>query len=89
MSIEISKLDNPVWYSLTEAHKDFAIECKGSKFYHPDYCPFGGFINRDKMVECIDQYSILIDNFFVVGHKPDFQRRFKADKRIDMQPNGT
>jgi GNAT superfamily N-acetyltransferase len=36
------KLDNPVWYSLSETHQKFAIEHDRIKFYQPEYCPFGG-----------------------------------------------
>lgn len=38
-----NKLDNPVWYSLSETHQVFAIDYDGLKCYHPDYCAFGGF----------------------------------------------
>lgn len=41
---ENSKLDNPVWFSLDETHKELAIVYDSVKFYNPDYCPFGGFI---------------------------------------------
>ena len=35
--METNKLDNPTWYSLSETHKDFAVEYEGIKFYHPDW----------------------------------------------------
>ena len=41
----IKKLDNPVWHSLSETHKNFSIVYIHLKFYGPDYCPFGGFEN--------------------------------------------
>ena len=65
-----NKLDNPVWYSLAEAHKDFAIDYDDFKFYQPDHCPFGGFINVEKTLEAIDAYSKLTDDFYIVGDKP-------------------
>ena len=37
------KLDNPVWFSLSETHQSFAVDYGSVKFYHPEYCPFGGF----------------------------------------------
>ncbi len=46
-----SKLDNPVWHSLSEVHQKFAVDYDGIKFYHPDYCPFGGFCNNGKYFE--------------------------------------
>ena len=52
-----NKLDNPVWNSLSETHKDLAIEYGSIKFYHPDYCPFGGFINGENTAEGIFEYS--------------------------------
>ena len=69
--METNKLDNPTWYSLSETHKDFAVEYDGIKFYHPDYCPFGGFINSEKTATGIEEYSSLTNNFFVVGNKPN------------------
>jgi hypothetical protein len=39
---------------LCEIHKDFAVDYKDIKFYNPDYCPFGGFINMDGTKTGID-----------------------------------
>ncbi|MEZ0007843.1 ribosomal protein S18 acetylase RimI-like enzyme [Flavobacterium sp. 28YEA47A] len=64
------KLDNPVWHSLSESHRDFAIDYKNIKFYHPDYCPFGGFEIPNDISDSIDAYSLLADSFFIVGEKP-------------------
>lgn len=64
------KLDNPVWHSVSESHRDFAIDYKNIKFYHPDYCPFGGFEIANDTSNSIDAYSLLADGFFVVGEKP-------------------
>jgi hypothetical protein len=66
------KLDNPVWYLLTEVHQYFAIEYGGIKFYAPNYCPFGGFIALDETLIACDQYSALIDNFYIIGDRPNF-----------------
>lgn len=68
--MKTEKLDNPTWYSLSETHKDFAVDYQGIKFYHPDYCPFGGFINPDKTNTGIDTYASLTNNFYIVGDKP-------------------
>lgn len=65
-----TKLDNPVWHSLSESHRDFAINYKNIRFYHPDYCPFGGIEVQENNTKDIDSYSSLTDNFFIVGEKP-------------------
>lgn len=65
-----TKLDNPVWHSLSESHRDFAMNYKNIKFYHPDYCPFGGFQIQEDNSGDIDAYSLLADSFFIVGDKP-------------------
>ena len=64
------KLDNPIWYALSETHQQFAIDYGTIKFYHPDYCPFGGFYGTEDHAAGIDAYSSLNNNFFVVGEKP-------------------
>lgn len=67
MKSEDFKLDNPVWHSLNEVHNDYSIEYKGGKFYKPDYCSFGGFVDLESFAIDIDAYSHLTPNFFVVG----------------------
>jgi ribosomal protein S18 acetylase RimI-like enzyme len=69
------KLDNPVWYSLSETHKQFAVVYKHLKFYTPDLCPFGGVDANGDMVDEIDEYAKLTDNFFIVGKKPSFSNQ--------------
>lgn len=76
------KLDNPTWYSLTETHKDFAIDYNGIKFYQPDYRPFGGFTQQDTTKTGIDNYALLIDNFYVVGDRPIFDDRVQLKKQL-------
>ncbi len=68
--MKINKLDNPTWYSLTETHKDFVLDYDGIKFYQPYYCPFGGFIKLDTIKRGIAKYSLLTDNFYLVGDRP-------------------
>lgn len=81
-TLEENKLDNPVWYSLSETHSEFAIDYGNSKFYNPDYCPFGGFIDSENIAGAIDHYSTLNDNFFVVGEKPQFSNAVKIAKEL-------
>ena len=76
------KLDNPVWYSLSETHDNFAISYPGIKFYDPEYCPFGGFVTSDNIALQIDEYSKFINDFFLVGNKPVFSKKISLDKEL-------
>ncbi len=66
------KLDNPVFYALSEKHQKFAIDFDHIKFYHPDYCPFGGFVSDKDISTPILEYAKLINTFFIIGPKPVF-----------------
>ena len=79
---DFEKLDNPVWYSLSESHKHFAIEYDNIKFYHPDYCPFGGFQQIENIPVHILEYSMLVDNFFIVGEKPALPNSLKLKNEL-------
>lgn len=79
---EHEKLDNPVWYSLSETHQNFAIDYGNIKFYHPDYCPFGGFKQIGNTSTFVSEYSMLIDNFFIVGEKPEFSNSLKLKSEL-------
>jgi len=81
-SREENKLDNPVWYSLTENHQEFAIKYGNTKFYNPDYGPFGGFTEVKNTAIATKEYSDLIDNFFVVGEKPEIDPSLKIAKEL-------
>src|SRR5687768_13244354 len=76
------KLDNPVWHSLSETHRHFAVEYPHVKFYHPDYCPFGGFEKREPTADAIGAYSSLADSFFVVGDKPELPNHLVIKKEM-------
>jgi len=78
----INKLDNPVYYSLIETHQHLAIDYNRIKFYQPDYCPFGGFINLGDIESGIEKYSKLADNFFVIGDEPNFNNKVKLNKEL-------
>jgi ribosomal protein S18 acetylase RimI-like enzyme len=81
-----SKLDNPVWYSLSESHKEYAIDYNGTKFYHPDYCPFGGAIDPESTSSATNSYSELSQNFFIVGEKPTVPNSLKIiDELVCLQ----
>ncbi|MEZ0128860.1 GNAT family N-acetyltransferase [Flavobacterium sp. LBUM151] len=81
-TINENKLDNPVWHSLSETHSEFAIDYGNTKFYNPDYCPFGGFIDSENIADAIDQYSALSNNFFIVGEKPQVSNAVKIAKEL-------
>jgi ribosomal protein S18 acetylase RimI-like enzyme len=82
MIVENSKLDNPVWHSLSETHKELAIEFDGAKFYDPACCPFGGFNNIEKTVHALRRYSDQASIFFVVGHQPKFSNPLILNKEL-------
>jgi len=81
-TIEEYKLDNPVWHSLSENHGAFVIDYRNTKFYNPDYCPFGGFIDSENISDAIDQYAALTDNFFIVGEKPKISENVQIVKEL-------
>jgi GNAT superfamily N-acetyltransferase len=82
MAIDENKLDNPVWHSVSETHKNFGIDCGNVKFYHPDYCPFGGFIALDNIEHSISEYAKLVDSFFIIGQKPNVPDNLKLNNEL-------
>ncbi|WP_242084573.1 GNAT family N-acetyltransferase [Aestuariivivens sediminis] len=74
-------LDNPVWYALTEHQFNEAIDYGNVKFYHPDYAPFGAFINDHDTSAAIEKHARLIRDFFIVGEKPRLPIHFKPPKQ--------
>lgn len=81
-NLQENKLDNPVWNSLSEYHSAFVIDYGNTKFYNPDYCPFGGFIELENTLNATEQYSTLTDNFFIVGEKPEIPDSLKIAKEL-------
>lgn len=82
MITEENKLDNPVWNSLSESHQKFALNYNGTRFYNPDYCPFGGFVTLEDTLEATTVYASLCDNFFIVGKKPNLPDTLKIVKEL-------
>jgi predicted GNAT family acetyltransferase len=81
-----NKLDNPVWHSLSENHKEYGITYDDTLFYAPEYCPFGAALNTKKSSNAIAQYSNLSDNFFIVGEKPEIPATLKiANELVCLQ----
>ncbi|GGE57956.1 FR47-like protein [Pedobacter psychrotolerans] len=79
---EEEKLDNPVWFSLTETHHNFALTYGDIKFYHPDYCPFGGFISQKDISDGTDQYANETADFYIVGEKPVLTEGLRLNKEL-------
>ena len=82
MLTEEYKLDNPIYFALAETHKEFCIDYAGAKFYTPQHCAFGGFAVTENTIETINEYSKLINNFYVVGDKPNFGTSISLIKNI-------
>ncbi|WP_343697211.1 GNAT family N-acetyltransferase [Flavobacterium sp.] len=82
MMTEENKLDNPVWNSLCESHKKFALDYNGTKFFNQDYCPFGGFSDHNSTLEATEKYASLCENFFIVGEKPKIADTLKITKEL-------
>jgi ribosomal protein S18 acetylase RimI-like enzyme len=76
------KLDNPVWFSLQETHRDYCQDFGETKFYKPDYCPFGGFIGLKGLSKGIDTYSQNTQRFFIVGSKPTFSKKITLQHEL-------
>jgi ribosomal protein S18 acetylase RimI-like enzyme len=76
------KLDNPVWHSLTEQHQAFGISYGSARFYHPDYCPFGGLRDDENGLGNWVEYAALSDNFFIVGARPSLPNGLSIKREV-------
>jgi len=76
------KLDNPAWYSLNEAHEEFAVNYDGLKFYQPAYCPFGGVFTDKSVALNIADYASFTDYFFLIGDEPKIDQNVKIDGEL-------
>ena len=77
-----NKLDNPAWHSLSESHRTFSVDFNDIKFYQPEYCPFGGFKPGKDIWKYIDAYSAMVDDFFVIGEKPELSRHVTLKQEL-------
>jgi hypothetical protein len=75
-------LDNPVWHSLRQTHRRFAIERDNILFYHPDYCPFGGLINQEGIAAKLEEYAALVPGFYIVGERPAASGSLRLNKEL-------
>ena len=80
------QLKNPVWYSLNETHKRFAVEFDGVQFYDKEVCTFGSFFDDSKTIVAANKYSKTTDSFFFVSENqtPKIDAaRIVLEKKID------
>lgn len=73
----MEKLDNLVWHCLQETHQDFGLDYGSLRCYHPDYCPFGGFIGQSDLTADLIKHAKMAGPFFVLGQKPQFLDQVK------------
>ena len=67
----LSKLGNPVWHALNEAHRRFAVGDEELKFYLPNIAPFGGINSNDRQVlRKLDDCIQTGEPFFIIGNLP-------------------
>ncbi|PHN01049.1 GNAT family N-acetyltransferase [Flavilitoribacter nigricans] len=76
------KLDNPVWSALSETHSEHALVFDRTRFYHPDYCPFGGMAPGGATSTGMDAYADLIDHFYIVGDHPPISKKLVLKKEL-------
>lgn len=62
-----NQLKNPVWYSLNETHKKYAVEFEGVRFYNPEICSFGSFFDETKTAKASSEYLEATNEFFFVS----------------------
>lgn len=67
MSTLEHQLKNPVWSSLQETHKKFAVEFNNVQFYNSEVCTFGAFFDENNTAEAANEYIKTSDSFFYVS----------------------
>lgn len=80
------QLKNPVWHSLLETHKKFAVTFDGVQFYDPAVCTFGAFFEEAKTVAASRAYIRTTNDFFFVTENKTPQideTKITLDRKID------
>ena len=80
------QLENPVWYSLHETHKKFAVPFDGVLFYDPAVCTFGAFFDEAKTASASREYIKTRKDFFFVTENQTPQiddTKVVLDRKID------
>lgn len=80
--MNFEKLNNPVFYSLSETHQNFCQDFGNLKVYQPATNPFGGFSGIENSSEELDQYSEICSEFFILGNKPHFSQNMQLKAEI-------
>ncbi|MEQ8418397.1 MAG: GNAT family N-acetyltransferase [Arenibacter algicola] len=62
-----NQLKNPVWHSLKETHKKYAVEFHGVQYYKPEICAFGSFLDETNTAKASNEYLKTSDAFFFVS----------------------
>jgi ribosomal protein S18 acetylase RimI-like enzyme len=76
------KLDNPVWYSLTERHSRFSTGIPQFRKYDPDIVLFAGFDpDATGIFSRLDEIFPVNDSFFLFGQFPPLPANYT---RIDF-----
>lgn len=70
MSNHHPKLDNPVWYALTETHQPYALAYRQIRCYHPEYGVFGAVPHPEAVPGDMEEYLAIADKFYIWGHRP-------------------
>jgi ribosomal protein S18 acetylase RimI-like enzyme len=70
MSDHTYKLNNPVWYALTETQSRLSVPFDNLRFYQSDYCTFGAIYDVNEPYSGFQVYALQTENFYVVGYKP-------------------
>jgi ribosomal protein S18 acetylase RimI-like enzyme len=83
LSPTIEKLNNPVWFSLSETHHQYALGNERIKCYYPEYCPFGGIVNQEVPVGFLMSYSGLTGDFYIVGECPQLPDTLKMTDKLN------
>ncbi len=78
----IYKLDNPAWFSLLETHSHLSIHYDHINFYLPAYCPFGAFDGEIAIQDEMEAYSLLTENFYIIGHRPAVPEKLQLIRQL-------
>lgn len=79
----LHKLDNPVWYALTEAHQDFAIGSNKLKRYQKMISPFLAFNEHE--INVFEELEELIEKdeiFYIINDLPPLPSNYIIEKKI-------
>lgn len=74
-------LDHPVWTALSEIHQDFCIKFGGSKFYNPEYCPFGDNKSGASSLD-VAEYGNICSDFFLFQRHPEIAEGFVLKNQL-------